>query len=109
MRRYLALLTLVLATPHISLGPDSRFALVWGPSVVSAQSVRGRVLGPNGGVMPCAIVVLTDSASTDRTRVLSSAIGSYLLRAPGAGRYTIQVLRIGYPAFRTAPFALEAT
>lgn len=91
MRRYFALLTLVLAAP------------------LSGQSVRGRITGPDGGAIPGAIVVLTDSAGTDRGRMLSSAIGSYLLRAPGAGRYTIQVLRIGYPAFRTPPFDLPST
>ena len=82
-------------------------AAVAGP--LAAQSVRGRIVGPQGGAVPGAIIVLTDSAGTDRARMLSSAIGSYLLRAPGAGRYTIQVLRIGYPAFRTSPFTLEAT
>jgi hypothetical protein len=35
------------AAPHLSLGPDSRFALVWGPSVVSAQRV-GREFGVQG-------------------------------------------------------------
>ena len=71
---------------------------------LSGQSVRGRILGPDGGVIPGAIVVLSDSAGVDRGRVLSSAIGSYSLRAPRPGKYTLLVLRIGYPAFRTPPF-----
>ncbi|MEP6745691.1 MAG: DPP IV N-terminal domain-containing protein, partial [Gemmatimonadota bacterium] len=34
-------IALCAAAPLLSLGPDSRFALVWGPSVVSAQAPRG--------------------------------------------------------------------
>lgn len=89
--------------------PILLFVLVWCCATpLAAQSVRGRILGPDGGVIPGAIVVLSDSAGAVRARVLSSAIGSYALRAPGAGRYTIQVLRIGYPAFRTPPFELAS-
>src|SRR6478736_173681 len=39
MRAPLSLLVLLLAAPQTSLGPDSRAALVWGPSVVAAQEI----------------------------------------------------------------------
>lgn len=67
-----------------------------------AQVVRGRVIGPDGGGVSGAIVTLVDSTGTLAVRVLSSPLGSYLLRAPAAGRYSLRVLRIGFPAF-TAP------
>lgn len=42
VRAILALLaTLAVSPPRLSLGPDSRFTLVWGPSVVAAQSDLG--------------------------------------------------------------------
>ncbi|HVX88745.1 MAG TPA: hypothetical protein VG940_07450, partial [Gemmatimonadales bacterium] len=35
---FLAQVAVTAAAPQLSLGPDSRFTLVWGPSVVSAQT-----------------------------------------------------------------------
>ena len=83
--------------------------LALGTAPLAAQSVRGRVVGVDGRPVAGAIVVLQDSAGTERRRLLSGALGNYLLLAPGAGRYTVQVLRIGYPAFRSDPVRLEAS
>src|ERR1043165_2124603 len=58
VRRSCVLLALS-ATAHISLGPDSRVALVWGPSVVSAPAPPGY---PAEGVrcIRCRVTVTTD-------------------------------------------------
>lgn len=85
------------------------FALLLLATPLAGQSVRGRILDPDGGPIPGAIVILADSAGAERGRMLSSPIGSYLLRAPGPGRYALQVLRIGYPAFRGPAFEVPAS
>jgi carboxypeptidase family protein len=72
------------------------------PSTLVAQGLRGRVFGVDGAPIPGAIVTLVDTGGATVARVLSSPIGSYLVRAPRAGTYSLRVLRIGFPAF-TAP------
>jgi len=43
-----AVLLLLAAAPRISLGPDSRMALVWGPSAIAAQESAARPVYPFG-------------------------------------------------------------
>jgi hypothetical protein len=69
-----------------------------------AQTVRGVVVYPDSGKAAGAIVIATDSKGATAARSLTSESGRYDLKLPGAGRYEIRVLRIGFrptivPAF----------
>ena len=77
-------------------------------SPLRAQAVHGRLLAADSTPVTGAIVTLVDSSGTTIDRILSSSIGSYTVRSPHPGRFTVRVLRIGFPAFTSAPFALEA-
>jgi hypothetical protein len=92
----------------------ARHSAVFGALLVlgaplSAQIVRGRVVDlATGGALPGAHVVLVDDAGHDGANALTSEDGRFAVRAPGAGRYTIRVQRIGYSSTRSEPFALGA-
>ena len=73
-----------------------------------AQGFRGRVLAADSSAVTGAIVALVDPAGTTVARTLTSPIGSYLVRAPLAGRYHLRVLRIGFAAFEAPPMDLAA-
>jgi len=78
------------------------------PALAGAQVVRGSVT--DGGARPLAgvVVALVDSTTAVRARTLSTELGEYSLRAPTAGTYRVQALRIGYRPVLTAPFRLAA-
>lgn len=75
------------------------FLLVASP--LSGQVVRGRLSDSTGAPVSGAIVTLVAPDRTIAARGLSSSTGNYSLRAPRAGEYTVSVMRIGYPAFRS--------
>ena len=83
------------------------FTLIDGSSL-AAQGLRGRILGADGAPIPGAIVTLVDTSGATVARVLSSPIGSYLVRAPAPGSYSLRVLRIGFPAFTVPSMMLAA-
>lgn len=70
----------------------------------SAQAVRGVVTYPDSAKAAGVIVIATDAKGTAAAQSLTSESGRYELRLPGAGRYDVRVLRIGFrptivPAF----------
>jgi hypothetical protein len=69
---------------------------------LAGQVVRGRLSDSSGAPVGGAIVTLVAADRTIASRGLSSATGNYSLRAPRAGEYTVSVMRIGYPPFRSA-------
>lgn len=71
--------------------------LVLPMGVLSAQSVRGRLV-EQGSELPVAgaLVLLQDSAGKRVAQRVSGSEGRYVLQAPAAGLYRIRVLRIGY-------------
>jgi hypothetical protein len=69
-----------------------------------AQSVRGVVVYPDSTKAAGVIVIATDSRGATAARSLTGESGRYDLKLPGAGRYDVRVLRIGFrptivPAF----------
>ena len=78
------------------------------PFALAAQGVRGKLTVAGGAPVAGAIVTLIDRGDTVVARGLSSPLGSYSLAAPAAGDYRLRVLRVGYPAFKSASFILAA-
>ncbi|MBW8771984.1 MAG: carboxypeptidase regulatory-like domain-containing protein [Gemmatimonadetes bacterium] len=78
------------------------------PATLSAQGFRGRILAADSSAVAGAIVALVDPSGAVVTRVLTSPLGSYVVRAPGAGRYRLRVLRIGFSAFESPATELAA-
>ncbi|MFI5245241.1 MAG: carboxypeptidase-like regulatory domain-containing protein [Gemmatimonadales bacterium] len=86
---------------------------------LDAQTVRGIVTLPDSSRAAGVIVVASDAKGTVAARALTGESGGYELRLPGAGRYEVRVLRIGFrptvvPAFeigagesRTMPVVLR--
>jgi hypothetical protein len=86
---------------------------------LGAQTVRGIVMLPDSSHAEGVIVIASDAKGTVAARALTGESGSYELRLPGAGRYEVRVLRIGFrptvvPAFeigdgesRTLPVVLR--
>jgi hypothetical protein len=68
---------------------------------LDAQVVRGRLSDSTGAPVGGAIVTLVAPDRTIAARGLTSSTGNYSVRAPRAGEYTVSVLRIGYPPFRS--------
>jgi hypothetical protein len=73
-----------------------------GTARLNAQAVTGQVVAAEDGVpLQGAFVVLFDAAGTRQAAVITNSEGRYLLRATQAGRYTIQVERIGFETVRS--------
>ncbi len=72
--------------------------------VVTGQVVDAATAAPVGE----GFVVLLDERGREVARTLSRTDGRYLLNAPGAGRYRLRSERIGYVAFVSPPFTLDA-
>ena len=66
-------------------------------SHADAQSIRGRILLPDG-VTPSAGIVVSaqDSAGTVIGNAQTNSAGAYTIPLPGPGLYRIRVLRIGF-------------
>jgi hypothetical protein len=83
------------------------FAIATLPSALEAQTVRGTLTAAgsreriNGG-----IVALLDDGGRVVTAAMSDDSGSYELRAPAAGRYTLRVERVGFRTTLMPAFAL---
>lgn len=63
---------------------------------LGAQTVRGKVSWPDSTPVPGALVVVRAADGGKPLRTLSGAQGTFALHLPGAGRYAMSVLRIGF-------------
>lgn len=83
-------------------------SLVAGAPSSNAQTLRGRLLG-EGSDAPIigALITLEDAAGVSVGQVVSGSAGRFQLRAPGAGTFTLRVLRIGFAPW-TASLPLES-
>lgn len=70
-------------------------ALMVAPAL-RAQVIVGRVTSSGSGSVAGAIVQLLDSTGAPVARALADTDGHFSLRAPAAGRYRLEVLRIGF-------------
>jgi hypothetical protein len=69
---------------------------------LNAQAITGEVVAAQDGQpLQGAFVVLFDAAGARQAAVITNSAGRYLLRAPQAGRYTVQVERIGFETIRS--------
>ncbi len=77
---------------------------------ISAQAVHGTVvLGDSATVARAVIVLATDERGATVGRALTGDRGEgFTLALPGAGRFGLQVLRIGFRPTLVPPFAVEA-
>lgn len=67
------------------------------PQGADAQSVRGRLLDPDGQTgLGSAMMVLEDRSGNEVDRALSRSNGLFLLEAPAPGSYRLRAERIGY-------------
>ena len=67
------------------------------PDHLPAQAVRGRLLDVRmGEPVAGALIVLVDSNGTELTSTVTSAQGTYHVRAPGAGVFRLRAERIGF-------------
>jgi hypothetical protein len=53
-----------------------------------------------------ALIILLDDRGQERARTITTPTGGFELRAPGAGRYRLRILRIGQRGWETPPFDL---
>lgn len=87
--------------------PAAIFA--WVPSA-PAQTVRGTLLEEGtGNPVPGAFVVLEDSTGEVVSTSLTGPPGTWLVRAPVAGRYRVRADRIGYGSVFSESFGIGAT
>lgn len=76
---------------------------------LSAQTLDGRLTNQADGTpIPDALVVLLDSTGTAVARGATTSSGGFRLTAPHSGRVTLQVLRIGFRRWDSAPLELSA-
>lgn len=65
--------------------------------LLSAQAVRGRLLDASSGEpVAGALIVLLDADGSEVISTVTSVRGTYHLRAPGAGVFSIRAERIGF-------------
>jgi len=77
------------------------------PAAAAAQTLRGRLLDHETGTpVATAFVRLRDGAGADVAAMLSDSAGGFLMRAPGPGRFTLHIERLGYRTFVSDTFAL---
>ena len=82
---------------------------VAGVGRLRAQSVRGIVTQPDSATpAPGIILVAADERGGVVARTLTSDNGEFDLRVPGAGRYTLRLLRVGFRPTALAPITVPA-
>jgi hypothetical protein len=80
------------------------------PTAAGAQALMGRVVdGATREPVPNAVIVLLDSARQRLNGALSDSTGSFLLFAPGAGRYQLLAERVGSVTATSELLTLAAT
>src|SRR4051812_19227115 len=79
------------------------------PAGLAAQGVTGTVVdGRSGAPVPGALVTLVSDDGRVQARVLADRAGTFALRAPAAGRYTLRAERVGYATASSPPLELGA-
>ena len=82
-------------------------ALVLGSSSLAAQQVLGHAVRDTDGTpLAEALILLLDDRGQERARTITTPTGGFDLRASGAGRYRLRILRIGQRGWETPPFDL---
>jgi hypothetical protein len=77
-------------------------------SPLSAQEWTGRIeASTDSAPVAGALVILIDSLGREARRTLSSPTGGFSLPLPGAGRYQVRVLRIGYAGWLSPPHRFD--
>jgi hypothetical protein len=72
-----------------------------------AQTVQGQILDrETGAPVEGALALLLDGEGRHQRANLTNAAGRFLLRAPGPGRYTVRLERIGFETVSSDPFDL---
>ena len=75
--------------------------------LLSAQAIRGRLLDVRmGEPVPGALIILVDANGTELTSTVTSAQGTYHVRAPGAGVFRLRAERIGFEASLSGDVAI---
>ena len=83
--------------------------LLFPSSELSAQAVRGRLLDASSAEpVAGALIVLLDAAGSELASTVTSARGTYHLRAPGAGRFRLRAERIGFQSSLSGEITLLA-
>lgn len=76
---------------------------------LSAQAIRGRLLDARmGEPVAGALIVLVDSDGTELASTVTSAQGTYHVRAPGAGVFRLRAERIGFESSLSGDITLLA-
>ena len=83
--RWIALVAIFAAAALAAIAPGA-----------GAQSVRGVVLQPDSATRAQGVIVVASDEHGVVARTLSADNGDFDLRLPGAGTYTIRLLRVGF-------------
>ncbi len=92
------------------LGPSTPIALALMMCLsasLEAQQVRGIVTETGGAPVPGAVLTLIADDGQRVATALSSEGGAYVVRAPRAGSFTLEIKRIGVRLTRIGPFNLS--
>ena len=88
-----------------ALGAGALAPLLHAP--LGAQVVRGSVTErATATVLPGVVLAILDSAGATVLQALSDDKGTFEIRLPGAGTYSIDAKRIGVKRVRTTPFSV---
>ncbi len=80
-----------------------------GPGPAAGQRIMGQVLDRDTGApVEGALALLVSEAGEEEDGYLTNEQGRFLLRAPGPGRYTVRVERIGYETVTSEPVVLAS-
>ncbi len=76
---------------------------------LGAQAVRGRVVQPDS-VSPArgVLIAASDARGKEIARALTNELGEFMLALPGAGRFDVRALRIGYRPTAAPPVTVAS-
>ena len=78
-------------------------------AALGAQAVRGRVLQPDSTAPAAGVLIaVSDARGSEIARVMSNERGEFLLALPGAGRFDLRALRVGYRPTAVPPFSVAS-
>lgn len=96
--RWIALVAIVAAAVFAAAGATAATA--------RAQSIRGVVLHPDSATRAQGVIVVAADEHGVVARTLSADNGDFDLRVPGAGTYTIRLLRVGFRPTTLTPLSV---
>ncbi len=76
-------------------------------SVFDTGAIAGTVTDPSGAVIPRAVVVITDLETSQQTRVITGADGSFTAPGLAFGNYRVSAAASHFQTTSTQPFALN--